>query len=235
MPIAMCGRYALHSHPHVVALQFGLAHEPAFSPRYNISPGTPALVVRADATHARRAALLQWGLIPSWAKEPSIGHHLINARAEHVADKPAFRSAFRHRRCIVPANGFYEWKATGGHRQPYYVRPLEQELFGLAGLFEHWQGPTGLVGTCTIITTQANSMMAPIHDRMPAILSIEDYAHWLDPDHPDPSSLLRALRPHACAKMLAYPVNPRVNSVKHDDARLVEPCTAGSSNGDELF
>lgn len=230
----MCGRYALHSHPHVIALQFGLAHEPEYAPSYNIAPGTPILVVRGEATHARSAAMLQWGLIPAWAKEPSIGQHMINARAEHVAEKPAFRAAFRRRRCIVPADGFYEWKAIGGRKQPYYVRPRASELFGLAGLYEYWRDPEGLIGSCTLITTRANASMAPIHDRMPAILGVEDYAHWLDPDHPDPASLLQALRPIPVGKMMAYPVSTRVNSVKNDDSRLLDPIDPVASD-DELF
>lgn len=231
----MCGRYALHSHPHVVALQFGLAHEPEYAPRYNIAPGTPVLAICGDATQARRAALLHWGLIPSWAKDASIGHHMINARAEHVAEKPAFRSAFRRRRCIIPADGFYEWRGSAGRKQPYYVRSREHGLFGLAGLYEHWRGPNGPVASCTIITTAANALMAPLHDRMPAILDVADYAHWLDPNHPEPTALLPALRPAPVEKMTAYAVGLRVNSVKNDDARLIEPAPATPTTEDELF
>lgn len=228
----MCDRYALHSHPHAVALQFGLAHEPDYAPRYNVAPGAPVFVVRGEASHARSGALLHWGLIPAWAKERSIGRHLTKAQAEHVAEKPAFRSAFRSRRCIVPADGFYEWHAAGGRRQAYYVRPREHALFGLAGLYEHWQGPAGVIASCALITTRANALLAPIHERMPAILRIEDYAHWLDPDHPEPLSLLGALRPAPAESMLAYPVGPRVNDANNDDAGLIEPAAAADG---ELF
>lgn len=218
----MCGRYSLHSNPHVVALQFGLVHPPQFAARYNIAPGTPVLAVRGEPNQSRTGLMLHWGLIPSWAKDPSIGHRLINARAEHLAEKPSFRNAFRRRRCIVPADGFYEWSVANGRKQPYYVRPREPTMFGIAGLYEYWNGPQGLIGTCTVITTAANDLMRPLHERMPAILQVADYAHWLDPDHPEPSSLLAVLQPAPSEKMIAYAVSPRVNSAKNDDARLIE-------------
>jgi len=219
----------------VVELQFGLAHAPAFDPRYNIAPGTPILAVRADASHARSGSFLDWGLIPSWAKDPAIGHRLINARAEQVAEKPAFRSAFRRRRCIIPADGFYEWQATGGRKQPYYIRPRENELFGFAGLYEHWKGPDGVVGSCTVITTAANALMRPLHDRMPAILEVGDYAHWLDPDNPDPDALVAMLRPAASERMTAHPVSLRVNSVRNDDADLIAEGGRGPVSGSDLL
>lgn len=219
----MCGRYSLHSHPNVVALQFGLAQPPQFAARYNVAPGTPVLAVRAHPGHGRSGELVRWGLIPSWAKDASIGQRLINARAETLTEKPSFRAAFRRRRCIVPANGFFEWMPTGGRKQPYYIRPaLDDELFGFAGLYERWQGPDGPIESCTIVTTDANEVMRPIHTRMPAILAIEDYAHWLDPDNPDPSALLSILRPAPAERMRAEPVSYRVNSVKNDDPSLLE-------------
>ena len=221
----MCGRYSLHSNPNVIALQFGLAHAPEVSARYNVAPGTPVLAVRADARHARSGALLHWGLIPSWAKDPSIGNRLINARADTVAEKPSFRAAFRRRRCIVPANGYYEWMPTGGRKQPYYIRPSGDELFGLAGLYEHWQGPDGPVESCTIITTDANELTRPIHVRMPVILPVEAYAHWLDPDSPEPATLAALLKPAASERMIAYPVSLRVNNVKNDGPALIEAQT----------
>ena len=225
----MCGRFSLYSNPHVVGLQFGLAHTPEFSPRYNVAPGTPILAVRADDRHARQGVLLQWGLIPSWAKDPSIGHRMINARAEHIAEKPAFRSALRRRRCIIPADGFYEWQAAGSRKQPYYVRSREHELFGFAGLYEFWKGPEGLIGSCTVITTEANALMRPLHDRMPVILDAGDYAHWLDPDNPDPEALVAVLRPAPAERMVAHPVSVRVNSVRNDDADLIEPDAHGDN------
>jgi putative SOS response-associated peptidase YedK len=219
----MCGRFSLHSNPHVVGLQFGLTHVPEYVARYNVAPGKPILAVRADERHGRIGVLLRWGLVPSWAKDPSIGHRMINARAEHIAEKPAFRSALRRRRCIVPADGFYEWRAAGARKQPYYVRPREQELFGFAGLYEYWKGPEGVVGSCTVITTEANALMRPLHDRMPAILDAADYAHWLDGDHPDPEALVAVLRPAPAERMIAYPVGLQVNNVRNDDPSLIEP------------
>ena len=227
----MCGRFSLHSNAHVVSLQFGLAQVPEYAPRYNVAPGTPILAVRAGERGVRRGVLMQWGLIPSWARDPAIGSRLVNARAEHIADKSAFRNALRHRRCIIPADGFYEWRTTGDRRQPYFVCPRDNVLFGLAGLYEHWKGPEGLIGSCTVITTQSNALMQPLHDRMPAILDAADYAHWLDPDNPDPVALLDILRPSPPERMTAYPVSTRVNNVRHDDAELIEPADAEDAPG----
>ena len=225
----MCGRFSLHSNPHVVALQFGLAQTPEYATRYNVAPGTPILAIRADERHARHGVMLNWGLIPSWAKDTSIGHRLINARAEHIAEKPAFRNALRRRRCIIPADGFYEWRATPGRKQPYFVRPRANELFGFAGLYEYWKSAEGPVGSCTIITTDANDLMRPLHDRMPAILDAADYAHWLDPDNPDPGSLVAVLRPASSERMIAYPVGFGVNSVRNDDPSLIETGRDGAA------
>ena len=141
----------------------------------------------------------------------------------------------RRRRCIIPADGFYEWQATGGRKQPYYVRPREHELFGFAGLYEYWRGPEGMIGSCTVITTAANELMRPLHDRMPAILSVGDYAHWLDPDNPDPESLVAMLRPAAADRMIAYPVHPRVNNVRNDDPDLIAVAPSGSSDSSDLL
>jgi putative SOS response-associated peptidase YedK len=218
----MCGRYSLHANPHVIALQFGLAHPPEVTARYNIAPGTEILAVRANATSARSGDMLHWGLIPSWAKDATIGQHLINARAETIAEKPSFRAALRRRRCIIPANGFYEWMPTAGRKQPYYVRPVGDELFGFAGLHERWRGPEGPVESCTVITTEANELMRPIHSRMPVILPVEAYAHWLDPDNPDPDALTSLLKPSPAERMTASPVGFRVNSVRNDDSSLLE-------------
>lgn len=221
----MCGRYSLHANPNVVALQFGLAYPPAISARYNIAPGTEILAVRAGPKSARGGDLLHWGLIPSWAKDATIGQRLNNARADTLSEKPSFRAAFRRRRCIIPANGFYEWMPTGDRKQPYYIRPVGDELFGFAGLYEHWQGPNGPINSCAMITTEANELIRPIHDRMPVILPVEAYAHWLDPDNPDPAALQSMLKPAPPERMTATPVSFRVNSVRNDDATLLEPVT----------
>jgi putative SOS response-associated peptidase YedK len=217
----MCGRYSLHSNPNVIALQFGLSHPPELTARYNVAPGTPILAIRADAHAGRTASLLHWGLIPSWAKDPSIGNRLINARAETLTEKPSFRTAFRRRRCIIPANGYYEWMPTGGRKLPHYIRPTGDELFGFAGLYEHWQGPEGPLHSCTIITTESNALLRPIHARMPVILPVDAYAHWLDPDVPEPGTLAALLKPAAAERMIAFPVSLRVNNVKNDEPALI--------------
>ncbi|MCC6531764.1 MAG: SOS response-associated peptidase [Burkholderiales bacterium] len=229
----MCGRFSLHSNAHVVALQFGLAQPFEVAPRYNIAPAAAIVAIRADSRHVRSASLFQWGLIPAWSKSPAIALRLVNARAEHLAEKPAFRNALRWRRCIVPADGFYEWQGSAGHKQPFYIRPRADELFGLAALYEYWQGPSGVVASCAIITTAANSLMRGLHDRMPAILTAADYSHWLDPDHPDPASLPALLRPLASEHMLAYPVGLRVNNARNDDPSLIEADTQTAQRAPE--
>ncbi len=215
----MCGRYALHAHPDVIALQFGLSAVPQFTPRYNIAPTAEVLIVRA-LDGARAAAQVRWGLVPRWAKDPSIGARLNNARAESIAQKPAFRDAYRSRRCLVPASGFYEWKAEAGRKQPYYVYPATGELFAFAGLWERWSGPEGSLETCVIVTTDANEKMRAVHDRMPVMVSPGDYALWLDcrPGF-DPSALLRPCAPEEIA---VRRVSRAVNNARSDSERLIE-------------
>lgn len=214
----MCGRYALHSHPSVIALAFGLDTVPEFAPRYNIAPGTPVLAVRAGEG-CPQPALLRWGLIPGWAKDPAIGQRLINARAETLAEKPSFRNALRRRRCIIPADGYYEWQKTAAGKRPWYASPAEG-VFGFAGLWESWNGPEGPLATCCIVTCEANAQVRAIHERMPAILNPADYASWLDPQNPAPQALLR---PAPAAAIRLRPVSRRVNSVANDDAALIGP------------
>ena len=220
----MCGRYSLHSNPHVVALQFGLAHAPEYEARYNVAPGTPVLAVRTDSNRARVGRLLHWGLIPSWAKEPGIGNRLINARAETVIEKPSFRTAFQRRRCIIPADGYYEWASVGGRKQPYYVRARGDELFGFAGLYDRWSGAGGgkPIDSCTIVTTEANPLTRPVHARMPVILPVEAYAHWLDPDNSDLDALAALLKPAPDDRMSIHPVSLRVNNVRNEGPVLIE-------------
>ncbi|HVL36240.1 MAG TPA: SOS response-associated peptidase [Burkholderiales bacterium] len=219
----MCGRYALHASPEVIALQFGLAEPPALQPSYNICPGTELLVVRAERDGRRSAEPRRWGLVPAWAKDPAIGHKLANARGETVAEKPAFRSAFRFSRCLVPASGFYEWKTVAGRKLPYYIRPADEQLFALAGLCERWQGPQGELRTVSLITTEPNALMADIHDRMPVLVPPERYAEWLDPHNRDGARLQAFLAPYPPERMRAHPVSTRVNRPQHDDAALIEP------------
>jgi putative SOS response-associated peptidase YedK len=202
----MCGRFALHAHPDVVALQFGLDSVPHFAPRYNIAPTLPVLIIRKEG-----AATVRWGLVPHWAKEPSMGARMNNARAETAAQKPAFRDAYRHRRCLVPASGFYEWRSELGLRQPYYVHPAEGELFAFAGLWEQWRD----LQTCAILTTDANAKMAAVHDRMPVILARADYGAWL-------AGEAVPLAPCPDAAIALRRVSRAVNSARNDHASLIE-------------
>jgi putative SOS response-associated peptidase YedK len=229
----MCGRYALHAHPDVVALQFGLAEPPSFQPRYNISPGGEILVVRV-AQNARVAQACRWGLVPHWAKDPSIGNKLANARAETLDEKPAFRDAFRRWRCLVPASGYYEWKTVAGMKQPWYLAPTAGELFALAGLTALWHGPQRRVRSVSLITTAANELTASIHDRMPVIVAPEDYEAWLDPSNTGLGSLKRMVHPYPAQRMRAHAVSPRVNKPDLDDAALLAPLPEGPLQPDLL-
>ena len=170
----MCGRYALHSNPEVVALMFGLSEIPAYAPRYNIAPTSQVLIIRKS-----EGAMVRWGLVPRWAKDPSMGARMNNARAETVAEKPSFREAYRKRRCLIPANGFYEWTLENSRKQPYYIYPSGGALFAFAGLWEAWHGPAGPLETCAIITTDSNHKMSAVHERMPVIVSPREYSTWL--------------------------------------------------------
>ena len=205
----MCGRFALHAHPDVVRLQFGLASLPEFAPRYNIAPTLPVLIIRNEGP-----ATVRWGLVPHWAKDPSMGARMNNARAETVAEKPAFRDAYRRRRCLIPASGFYEWTSESGLRQPYYVHPAQGELFGFAGLWEQWRD----LQTCAVITTGANAKMAAVHDRMPVIVAPADYAAWL-------AGAEGLLRPCPDAAIALRRVSRAVNNARNDVPELIEPET----------
>ncbi len=219
----MCGRFALYASKEQLERKFQVPLPFPTAPRYNIAPTQPILLLRYDAERAQKEwAFCRWGLVPRWAEEPSIGSRMINARAETVAEKPAFRNAFRYRRCIIPANGFYEWQKRNGTKQPYFVRARNDEPFGLAGLWEHWQGADGSeLETCTIITTDANALIRPLHDRMAVILPEESYEEWLDPATPA-ERLRLLLRPATDKWLTAYPVSPRVNSPANDDPTLIE-------------
>lgn len=227
--IEMCGRYALHGPASRIREQFDLGDGFDFEPRYNIAPTMKTLVVHPGRHGERVASTCRWGLIPSWAKDPTIGARLINARAETVAAKPAFRTAFRRWRCLLPASGFYEWQRVEQDgrtiRQPYFIRPQDaRDLFGFAGLGERWMSPAGEeVITCCIITTEANGLLLPIHDRMPVILQRSDYAAWLDPGNADVHGLRALLRPADGEQMMAYAVCRAVNSSRADSPAFVDP------------
>jgi putative SOS response-associated peptidase YedK len=179
---------------------------------------------------------MRWGLIPRWAKDPSIGNRMINARAETVASKPAFREAFQGRRCLLPADGFYEWKRCGARKQPMYLRMLDGRPFAFAGLWARWRPEGGEpVESCTILTTEPNELVADIHKRMPVILPPQDYGPWLDPETRDPARLSGMLQPYSAEEMIAYPVSTRVNRPEHDDPDCVEPVEAPDTGPGSLF
>lgn len=221
----MCGRFTLFDTAASLAEAFEVAEVPSLSPRYNIAPSQAVAAVRIPPSGgAREVVLLRWGLIPSWAKDPSLGDRMINARAETAAGKPAFRSAIRRRRCLVPASGFYEWKRTNGRKQPYYIRRPDGKPFAFAGLWESWEGPgQAAVESCAILTTSANELLLPIHDRMPVIVSPADYDLWLSLGIRDPAELARLFRPCPPEEMTAFPVGTAVNNPKTDSPQLIEP------------
>ena len=222
----MCGRYVLTTPGEVLAQLFELPAAPALAPRYNIAPTQTVPIVRAAEAGARELALVHWGLIPHWAKEREIGSRMINARAETLAEKPAFRDSFRKRRCLIPASGFFEWKKEGKAKQPYLLRLRDGAPFAFAGLWSRWREPgrgeEGVVDSCAIVTTSPNELAATVHDRMPASLRAWDYAAWLD-STTGVERLAALLAPFAAAAMEAFPVSTWVNSPAHDDAGCLQP------------
>ena len=219
----MCGRFTLMIDAEELQSEFGLQEIPAdYTPRYNIAPSQPVGVV-TDWTE-RRMEWMRWGLVPSWAKDPSIGSKMINARSETVQEKPSFRTAFQRRRCLIPADGFYEWKKSGGKAPsvPYFIHTVDHRPFAFAGLWEFWRSAEGEdLRSCTILTTQANSFMAPIHDRMPVILSGDGMGDWLGPGNS--AIWMDLLKPFPAEKMAAHPVSTYVNSPFRDGPDLVLP------------
>jgi putative SOS response-associated peptidase YedK len=221
----MCGRFSQTASPEVIAQQFDITAPPLFTPRYNIAPSQPIAAIRIDPDRATRTlVMLRWGLIPSWTKDPKIGNQCINAKAETVAEKPSFRSAFKKRRCLVVATGFYEWQVQGRTKQPIWIGLRSHRPFAFAGLWEHWTPAEGEpLETCTIITTEPNDLMAPIHNRMPVILAPTAYDQWLDPNFQQAESLKALLRPYTSEELTAYPVSTLVNNPRHDVPQCLEP------------
>ena len=220
----MCGRYTLSSTPAKINVRFGITIDPDWKPRYNVAPGTDVLIVRTDAEngeHLGEAAY--WGFTPGWLKPDRRGPRPINARSEGVAGKPMFRNAFAKRRCILPADGFYEWKALDRGKQPWLIRLRDGAVFGFAGIYEPGNEMTENRPSCAILTTDANAMMQPIHSRMPVILEPDDYARWLDPTQSQTPVLEKLLRPYEPDDLVAFPVSTRVNNVKNDDEGLIHP------------
>lgn len=218
----MCGRYALYGSPSRLKEHFGTANEPGLKPRFNIAPTQTVPVVGIDETRNRVFTSARWGLIPSWVKDPETLQHPINAKAETAAIKPMFRHAYRKSRVLVPADAFYEWVPRNG-KQPYLIRLRDGEPMGMGGLLEHWQGPEGDVATFTILTTDANPLMAKIHDRMPVIIRPEDYSAWIDTNLTDVTKIQAMAQPYPERFMEAYPVSRKVNSPQHDSPDLIEP------------
>jgi len=219
----MCGRFTLFASPDTIQAEFDLPEVPAhLTPRYNIAPTQAVAVI---ANHAeRRLELFQWGLIPSWAKDPSIGSRMINARAETLAEKPSFRTALRKRRCLILADGFYEWRKDGGGKTPFFIHLRSGRPFALAGLWEVWQTLDGVaLPTCTIITTGPNSLVAALHDRMPVILPPDAYDRWLDPEPQTPADLAPLLVSYPADAMNLYAVSRAVNSPANDSPACIEP------------
>lgn len=220
----MCGRFSLAILWEQLMEYFQLESMSfEYMPRYNIAPGQliPVLVARNGKLHAGQ---LRWGLIPSWAKDEKIGYQTINAKAETLSDKPSFASAFERRRCIIPADGFFEWKKNGASKQPYRITLKSGEPLAMAGLYDTWTTPDGnQISSCTIITTEPNSLIADLHNRMPAILRHEDIPQWLDRTQFNRQQLQALLTPYPAEKMQAYAVSPKVGSVKNDTPDLIEP------------
>ena len=219
----MCGRFALAATGEEVAAHYDLIEVPYVVPRFNVAPTQPVAAVRLNQRGERELTFFQWGLIPSWSKDPSIASKLINARCETAADKPSFRAAFKRRRCLLPATGFYEWRKQNGGKQPMYIHPAGGGLMSLAGLWEIWQSPDGgELETCTILTTSPNTLMEPIHNRMPVIVDPLDYGTWLAPDTPA-DQLQHLLRPFDDDRLAAYPVSTAVNKPQNDTEDLIVP------------
>ena len=231
----MCGRFTLRTPADAIAEQFSLLEVPDLQPRFNIRrPNrwrsfalTPLSLWerrRGRGSPRRKLVFLHWGLVPSWADDPKIGNRMINARAETAAEKPSFRTAMRRRRCLIVADGFYEWKTVAKRRQPMFIHLRDGRPFAFAGLWESWEGADhSALESCTILTTSANDLVRPIHDRMPVIIAPADYGQWLDPAVQQAEPILPLLRAYPAEEMEAYPVSLRVNNPARDDETCLEP------------
>jgi putative SOS response-associated peptidase YedK len=222
----MCGRYRLSRRKQIVEEYFdSVSGEEDWAPRYNVAPTQSVPVIRQHPKEpVRELSLMRWGLIPSWSKDPSGAARMINARSETASTKPAFRDALKSRRCLIPADGFYEWKRDGKTKQPYCFEVNEGELFGFAGIWDRWKNPSGeWVKTCSVLTTTPNAVTAVVHHRMPVILDPDGYDLWLDPGMTKVEAVSDLLRPCDARLMRCFPVSPRVNSVRNDDEDCSRP------------
>jgi putative SOS response-associated peptidase YedK len=221
----MCGRYSITTAPEAIRRLFGYLEQPNFPPRYNVAPTQPIPVVRLFEDK-RQYVLMRWGLIPAWVKDPRGFSLLINARGESVLDKPAFRNAMKRRRCLIPADGFFEWKNEGKLRRPFYVRPKQDGPVAFAGLWETWTGPNGEeMDTAAIVTTRANRLLSPLHDRMPAIVPPEAFESWLNCDRVDAVTAAALIAPAAENLLEMYEVSSAVNKAANDTPGLIAPHT----------
>jgi putative SOS response-associated peptidase YedK len=220
----MCGRFSAALSATILASHFNVQESVAWRERYNLAPSQEVLTVVQPAEGAREIRRMRWGLIPAWAKDPAIGNQLINARAETVATKPAFRAALRERRCLIVTDGFYEWQARGRRKEPWCIRMQDGRPFAFAGLWERWTDPEGrAIESCTIITTAPNALIKRFHHRMPVILAPRDYDLWLDVRIRDVDRLLLLLAPYPPENLTAYPVSPLVNSPANDSPACQSP------------
>jgi len=225
----MCGRFTLHADHKKLADRFSAGMQDSeVTPHFNVAPGMMMPIVVKNSPN--KAILARWGLIPSWSRDPSIAYRTINARAEGISEKPVFREPFRKKRCLVPANGFFEWKRIEKEKIPYYIRLTDKDLFAFAGLYDEWLDAKGSpLTTFTIITTQPNRLMEKIHSRMPVIFSKSDEDAWLDPDEHDTEKLLALLDPYPAGEMKAYPVSKLVNSPANDTKDILTPVSEQES------
>lgn len=219
----MCGRFSQSKSAETIAQVFQVNNVPPLTPRYNIAPTQQIQTILQNAEQSQREfQILHWGLIPSWAKDPKMGARMINARAETVAEKPSFRAAFKQRRCLILADGFYEWQQQQKKKQPFYFRMNDEHPFAFAGLWEHWKSGDGeVINSCTILTTEPNDLMRPVHNRMPVIIDPKDYDLWLDTEVKTPELLQPLLHPYSAEEMTAYPVSTKVNKPVNDSAELI--------------
>jgi putative SOS response-associated peptidase YedK len=233
----VCNRYRLTHSKQYLAERFDASNEIEGRPRYNIAPTQPVLTVREkDGQKSRQFTTMRWGLIPSWAKDMSIGTRTLNARSETVTTTPAFRDSILTKRCLIPADGFYEWRKMGSVKQPYCFEVCEGDVFAFAGLWAEWKSPEGqIIDSCTILTTAPNSLVADIHDRMPVIVTPEKYDLWLDPDVKDFEAIRDILKPYDSSLMHRYPVSTKLNDSRNDDAESAAPVTLDIASQDKLF
>jgi putative SOS response-associated peptidase YedK len=218
----MCGRFALKN-PQAIKAAFDVGELPDdLTPRYNIAPSQDVAIIRF-APDGRRLSLARWGLIPSWTRELDNKYSTINARADTVDTKPTYRGPFKHHRCLIPADGFYEWHEEGGIKIPHHIGRPDGVPFGMAGLWDVWKGPEGEVLSCSIIVTEANPFMSKLHDRMPVILEPKDYEQWLDPDNQDTVSLKQLLVPEMGDRLIEWPVSRLLNNPRNEGAKCAEP------------